>query len=66
MALLALIASTVLYMHMHQLVAGDGQLGWVAALTALSVDETIVAASTALLTDSRFGGWGELLRGRRW
>jgi hypothetical protein len=60
-ALLAVIAGTVSYLHMHQLVAGHGQPGWVAALTPLSVDGTIVAASTALLADSRCGGRGGLL-----
>jgi Protein of unknown function (DUF2637) len=48
-------------LHMHQLVAGHGQPGWVAALTPLSVDGMIVAASTALLADSRSNGWGGLL-----
>src|SRR5262249_7588890 len=37
------------------------QPGWVAALTPLSVDGMIVAASTALLADSRSGGRGGLL-----
>src|SRR5262245_31261924 len=60
-ALLAVIAGTVSYLHMHQLVAGHGQPGWVAALTPLSADGMIVAASTALLADSRCGGWGGLL-----
>jgi len=55
-ALLAVIAGTVSYLHTHQLVAGHGQPGWVAALTPLSVDGMIVAASTALLSDSRSGG----------
>jgi len=32
-ALLALIAGTVSYLHMHVLVALHGQPGWVAALT---------------------------------
>jgi Protein of unknown function (DUF2637) len=59
--LLAVIAGTVSYLHMHQLVAGHGQPGWVAALTPLSVDGMIVAASTALLADSRSGGRGGLL-----
>jgi hypothetical protein len=58
-ALLAVIAGTGL--HMHQLVAGHGQPGWVAALTPLSVDGMIVAASTALLADPRSNGWGGLL-----
>jgi hypothetical protein len=45
---------------MHML-AAHGQPGWVAALTPLSVDGMIVAASTALLADSRSGGRGGLL-----
>jgi Protein of unknown function (DUF2637) len=60
-ALLAVVAGTVSYLHMHQLVAEHGQPGWVAALTPLSVDGMIVAASTALLADSRSGGRGGLL-----
>ena len=60
-ALLAVIAGTVSYLHMHQLVAAHGQPGWVAALTPLSVDGMIVAASTALLADSRCGRRGGLL-----
>jgi hypothetical protein len=55
--LLALIAGTVFYLHMHALVAEHGQPGWVAALTPLSVDGMIVAASTTLLADSRGGAW---------
>lgn len=51
-ALLALIAGTV-YLHMHLLVLRHGQPGWVAALTPLSVDGMVVAASTMLLADSR-------------
>lgn len=46
-ALLALIAGTVSYLHMHALVALHGQPGWVAALTPLSADGMIVAASTS-------------------
>src|SRR5215472_10715234 len=60
-ALLALIAGTVSYLHMHTLVARHGQPGWVAALTPLSVDGTIVAASTTLLADSRSGKRGSAL-----
>jgi len=56
--LLALIAGTVSYPHMHVLVELHGQPGWVAALTPLSVDRMIVAASTTLLADSRGGGRG--------
>jgi hypothetical protein len=59
--LLALIAGTVSYLHMHMLVARHGQPGWVAALTPFSVDGTIVAASTTLLADSRSGGKGGVL-----
>jgi Protein of unknown function (DUF2637) len=60
-ALLALIAGTVSYLHMHRLVALHGQPGWVAALTPLSVDGMIVAASTTLLADSRSGRSGGAL-----
>jgi hypothetical protein len=60
-ALLALIAGTVSYLHMHLLVALHGQPGWVAALTPLSVDGMIVAASTTLLADSRRGRRGGVL-----
>jgi Protein of unknown function (DUF2637) len=57
-ALLALIAGTVSYLHMHMLVALYGQPGWVAALTPLSVDGMILAASATLLADSRSGRRG--------
>ena len=60
-ALLALIAGTVSYLHMHRLVALHGQPGWVAALTPLSVDGMIVAASTTLLAESRAGRRGGAL-----
>jgi Protein of unknown function (DUF2637) len=60
-AMLALIAGTVSYLHMHALVALHGQPGWVAALTPLSVDGMIVAASTTLLADSRSGARGGVL-----
>ena len=53
MGMLALIAVTVSYLHM--LLGLHGRPGWVAALTPLSVDGMIVAASTALLADSRSG-----------
>jgi hypothetical protein len=55
--LLALIAATVSYLHMHVLV----EPGWVAALTPFSVDGMIVAASTTLLADSRYGRPGGFL-----
>lgn len=60
-ALLALIAGTVSYLHMHTLVELQGQPGWVAALTPLSVDGMIVAASTTLLADSRAAERGGVL-----
>jgi hypothetical protein len=60
-ALLALIAGTVSYLHMHALVARHGQPGWVSALTPFSVDGMIVAASTTLLADSRTGRRGGML-----
>jgi Protein of unknown function (DUF2637) len=59
--MLALIAGTVLYLHMHLLVELHGRPGWVAALTPLSVDGMIVAASTTLLAESRSGGRGRFL-----
>jgi hypothetical protein len=59
--LLALIAGTVSYLHMHTLVELHGQPGWVAELTPLSVDGMIVAASTTLLADSRTGERGAVL-----
>src|ERR1700722_8743052 len=46
---------------MHVLVAQPGQPGWVAALTPLSVDGMIIAASTTLLADSRSGNRGGFL-----
>jgi hypothetical protein len=52
-ALLALIAGTVSYLHMHTLVELHGQPRWEAALTPFSVDGMIVAASTTLLADAR-------------
>lgn len=59
--LLALIAATVSYLHMHVLVESHGQPGWVAALTPLSVDGMIVAASTTWLAGSRAGARGGVL-----
>jgi hypothetical protein len=55
-AMLALIAATVSYLHTHMLVELHGQPGWVAVLARFSVDGMIVAASTTLLADSRSGG----------
>jgi hypothetical protein len=65
-AMLALIAGTVSYLHMHMLVELHGQPGWVAALTPLSVDGMIVAASTTLLADSRSGRRGGCCPGPCW
>jgi hypothetical protein len=59
--LLALVAGTVSYLHMHTLVVLHGQPGWVAVLTPLSVDGMIVVASTTLLADSRSGRKGGVL-----
>ena len=59
--MLALIAGTVSYLHMHLLVQLHGQPGWVAALTPLSVDGMIVAASATLVAESRSGGRGGFL-----
>jgi Protein of unknown function (DUF2637) len=56
----ALIAGAVSYLHMHLLVELHGQSGRVAALTPLSVDGMIVAASTTLLAESRRGGRGRV------
>jgi hypothetical protein len=58
---LALIAGTVSYLHMRLLVELHGQPGWLTALTPLSVDGMIVAASTTLLADSRSGRVGGAL-----
>jgi hypothetical protein len=59
--MLALIAGTASYLHMHLLVQLHGQPGWVAALTPLSVDGMIVAASTTLLAESRSARRGGML-----
>jgi hypothetical protein len=48
-ALLALIAGTVSYLHVHRSCRAARAARWVAALTPLSVDGMIVAASAALL-----------------
>jgi hypothetical protein len=56
--MLALITGTVFYLHMHVLVVLHGQPGWVAALTPLSMDGMIVAASTALLPGLGSGSRG--------
>jgi hypothetical protein len=65
-ALLALIAGTVSYLHMHLLVELHGQPGWVAALTPLSVDGMIVAASTTLWPILGRDAKAEHCRGHFW
>jgi hypothetical protein len=58
LALLALIAGPVSYLHMRLLMELRGQPGWVAALTPLLVDGTMVAASTTRHGPSRSPrGW---------
>jgi hypothetical protein len=68
--LLALIAGTVSYLHMHLLVELHGQPGWVAALTPLMLDGMIVAACCAYRPLAAWHGLpGELpvwIAGRRW
>ncbi|MFI0420518.1 DUF2637 domain-containing protein [Spongiactinospora sp. 9N601] len=58
---LAAIAAIVSYQHMHQLAIQHGESFWSAALVPLAVDGMIVAASLALLEDSRAGRRGGLL-----
>jgi hypothetical protein len=48
--MLALLAGTVSYLHMHLLVKLHGQPGGVATLTPASVDGMIVAASASRLS----------------
>ncbi len=54
------------YLHMHLLVELHGQPGWAAALTPVSVDMMIVAASMTLLAESRAGGGGGFLPWQCW
>jgi hypothetical protein len=58
---LAVVAGVVSYGHMHELALRYGQEPWAAALLPLSVDGMIVAASLALLWDSRRGRRGGIL-----
>jgi hypothetical protein len=60
-ALLALIAGTVSYLHMHLLVELHGQPGSVAALTPLTVDGMIVAASWHLRARPSAGTIGQMV-----
>jgi len=63
-ALLALIAGTVSYLHMHLLVELHGQPGWVAALTPLSaIDRTQPGHQAVNGRDDRGGGLLERLIG---
>jgi hypothetical protein len=55
--LLALIAGTVSYLHMHRLVELHGQPGWVAALTSLSVDGMIVAVAEPTVAGRVIAAW---------
>ena len=71
LALLAVIASTVSYLT-HAYAGGVGWAAWLGGgTTPLSVDGMILAASTALLPDSRSGGagwvlpWALLVTGQR-
>jgi Protein of unknown function (DUF2637) len=59
--LLAAIAATVSYRHMHTLVLQHGEAAWTAALLPLSVDGMITASSMTLLADSRHGSRGGTL-----
>jgi hypothetical protein len=55
-ALLALIAGTVSYLHMHLLVELHGQPGWVAALTPLSVQPDAAMRNNQLSCSSSVPG----------
>jgi hypothetical protein len=59
--LLAAIAAAVSYRHLHTLAVRHGESSWSAALVPLSVDGMILAASMALLADSRRGKRGGIL-----
>jgi hypothetical protein len=59
--LLATIAAAVSYRHLHTLAVRHGESSWSAALVPLSVDGMILAASMALLADSRRGKRGGIL-----
>jgi Protein of unknown function (DUF2637) len=50
---LAGIAAVLSYKHMYVLVRRYGETSWVAALSPVSVDGMIAAASLSLLADSR-------------
>jgi hypothetical protein len=59
--LLVGIAAVVSYGHMHALALQHGEGAWASALIPLSCDGMIIAASMALLSDSRLGGRGGVL-----
>ncbi|MFB9879272.1 DUF2637 domain-containing protein [Planobispora siamensis] len=58
---LAAIAAVVSYGHMHELAVRHGESSAAAAIVPISVDGMIVAASLALLVDSRAGRRGGIL-----
>lgn len=58
---LAAIAAVVSYGHMHELAVRHGETSAAAAIVPISVDGMIVAASLALLVDSRAGRRGGAL-----
>src|SRR5712691_10401312 len=64
--MLALIAGTVSYLHMHLLMELHGQPGWVAALTPLSVDGMIVARPRRFWPTRAVAGGEGSCRGRCW
>jgi Protein of unknown function (DUF2637) len=55
---LTLIGAVVSYGHMHTLALRHGEGEWASALIPLSVNGMIIAASMALLLDSRLGHKG--------
>jgi hypothetical protein len=56
--MLALIAASVSYRHMHELALIHGESPWSAVLVPLSVDGMIVASSMSILLASRSGSRG--------
>lgn len=59
--LLAFIAGSISYRHLHLLALRHGESPWTAALLPLSVDGMVLCASMALLADSRRGRRGGVL-----
>ncbi|WP_310740226.1 DUF2637 domain-containing protein [Microbispora sp. H10885] len=58
---LAFIAGSISYRHLHLLALRHGESPWTAALLPLSVDGMVLCASMALLADSRRGRRGGVL-----